>query len=73
MASHVAFIAEPHDQYSGPPISGLAKRIHGWSWQAFPIGMGTGAVYITLAGLHRHPPWVTHIEVSMLRDIKGKL
>ncbi|TFL01185.1 voltage-dependent anion channel [Pterulicium gracile] len=31
--------------------SALAKRIHGWTWQAFPIGMGTGAVYVTLSGL----------------------
>jgi len=33
------------------PVSSLAMRIHGWSWQAFPIGMGTGAVYVVLSGL----------------------
>ncbi|KAI0093302.1 voltage-dependent anion channel-domain-containing protein [Irpex rosettiformis] len=35
-------------------VSALSRRIHGWSWQAFPIGMGTGAVYVTLAGLKDH-------------------
>ncbi|KAI0812459.1 voltage-dependent anion channel-domain-containing protein [Irpex lacteus] len=35
-------------------VSKLSRRIHGWSWQAFPIGMGTGAVYVTLAGLREH-------------------
>ncbi|KAH8833876.1 voltage-dependent anion channel-domain-containing protein [Flagelloscypha sp. PMI_526] len=29
----------------------FARRLHGWSWQAFPIGMGTGAVYVTLSAL----------------------
>lgn len=32
-------------------VGHLARRIHGWSWQAFPIGMGTGAVYVTLSGV----------------------
>ncbi|GJE96716.1 voltage-dependent anion channel-domain-containing protein [Phanerochaete sordida] len=36
-------------------VSRLSRRIHGWSWQAYPIGMGTGAVYVTLAGLKNHP------------------
>ncbi|TFK95178.1 voltage-dependent anion channel-domain-containing protein [Pterulicium gracile] len=36
-----------------PTASALAKRIHGWTWQAFPIGMGTGAVYVTLSGLQQ--------------------
>lgn len=30
----------------------IARRIHGWSWQAFPVGMGTSAVYLTLSGWH---------------------
>ncbi|PSR72567.1 hypothetical protein PHLCEN_2v11560 [Hermanssonia centrifuga] len=32
-------------------VSIISRRIHGWSWQAFPIGMGTGAVYLTLIDL----------------------
>ncbi|KAF8754083.1 Voltage-dependent anion channel [Rhizoctonia solani] len=30
--------------YDGPRYSALSRRIHGWSWQSFPIGMGTGAI-----------------------------
>ncbi|KAH9989571.1 voltage-dependent anion channel [Russula vinacea] len=45
-----------------PRVSTLARRIHGWSWQAFPIGMGTGAVYVTLSGLKGHPGPLTKIE-----------
>ncbi|CDO75158.1 hypothetical protein BN946_scf184590.g15 [Trametes cinnabarina] len=43
-------------------VSYLARRIHGWSWQAFPIGMGTGAVYVTLSGLKEHSSTLTHVE-----------
>ncbi|KAI0654597.1 voltage-dependent anion channel-domain-containing protein [Cubamyces menziesii] len=43
-------------------VSHLARRIHGWSWQAFPIGMGTGAVYVTLSGLKEHANTLTHVE-----------
>ena len=25
-------------------VNRLARRVHGWTWQAFPVGMGTGAV-----------------------------
>ncbi|KIK52699.1 hypothetical protein GYMLUDRAFT_233276 [Collybiopsis luxurians FD-317 M1] len=47
---------------SPPKVSSLAKRIHGWSWQAFPIGMGTGAVYVTLSGLKAHSSALTTVE-----------
>ncbi|KIY65024.1 hypothetical protein CYLTODRAFT_380082 [Cylindrobasidium torrendii FP15055 ss-10] len=40
----------------------IARRIHGWSWQAFPIGMGTGAVYVTLSGLKDHSATLTTVE-----------
>ncbi|KAF8341352.1 voltage-dependent anion channel-domain-containing protein [Cantharellus anzutake] len=30
----------------------IAKRIHAWTWQSFPIGMGTAAVYVCLCNLH---------------------
>ncbi|KAF9046254.1 voltage-dependent anion channel [Panaeolus papilionaceus] len=40
----------------------LARRVHGWSWQGFPIGMGTGAVYLTLSGIKDHSPLLVHVE-----------
>ncbi|KAK0452754.1 voltage-dependent anion channel-domain-containing protein [Desarmillaria tabescens] len=43
-------------------VSGFARRIHGWSWQAFPIVMGTSAVYLTLSNLKHHPAFVSRIE-----------
>ncbi|CAE6519040.1 unnamed protein product [Rhizoctonia solani] len=49
--------------YDGPRYSALSRRIHGWSWQSFPIGMGTGAVYVLLSALNPHPAWVTKIEI----------
>ncbi|KAF8993505.1 voltage-dependent anion channel [Cyathus striatus] len=47
---------------STPRVSALARRIHGWSWQAFPIGMGTGAVYVSLSGLKYHSDALTTAE-----------
>ncbi|CAE6337008.1 unnamed protein product [Rhizoctonia solani] len=49
--------------YDGPRYSALSRRIHGWSWQSFPIGMGTGAVYVLLSALNPHPAWITKIEI----------
>ncbi|KIK69875.1 hypothetical protein GYMLUDRAFT_150500 [Collybiopsis luxurians FD-317 M1] len=43
-------------------VTSLARRIHGWSWQAFPIGMGTGAVYVTLSGIKAHSSALTTVE-----------
>ncbi|CAE6426634.1 unnamed protein product [Rhizoctonia solani] len=50
--------------YDGPRYSTLSRRIHGWSWQSFPVGMGTGAVYVLLSALNPHPAWVTYIEIT---------
>ncbi|QRW22642.1 C4-dicarboxylate transporter/malic acid transporter [Rhizoctonia solani] len=50
--------------YDGPQYSTIRRRIHGWSWQSFPIGMGTGAVYVLLSALNPHPTWVTYIEIT---------
>ncbi|KAH9987770.1 hypothetical protein BJV74DRAFT_925957 [Russula compacta] len=47
---------------SAPRVSTLARRIHGWSWQAFPIGMGKGAVHVTLSGLKEHSGPLTNVE-----------
>ncbi|KAH7341936.1 voltage-dependent anion channel [Rhizoctonia solani] len=49
--------------YDGPHYNALSRRIHGWSWQSFPIGMGTGAVYVLLSAINPHPAWVTGIEI----------
>jgi tellurite resistance protein TehA-like permease len=43
-------------------VSNLARRVHGWSWQAFPIGMGTGAVYVALSGLKNHSKVLSNVE-----------
>ncbi|KAI9460729.1 voltage-dependent anion channel [Russula earlei] len=53
---------QPSPDGSAQRVSRLARRIHGWSWQAFPIGMGTGAVYVTLSGLKEHPGVLTTVE-----------
>ncbi|KAF7768261.1 hypothetical protein Agabi119p4_7504 [Agaricus bisporus var. burnettii] len=45
-----------------PRVSAVGRRIHGWSWQAFPVGMGTSAVYVVLYGLKDRSPIVASIE-----------
>ncbi|KDQ63100.1 hypothetical protein JAAARDRAFT_168565 [Jaapia argillacea MUCL 33604] len=54
----------PHPQLCLPDTtaSRLARRVHGWSWQAFPIGMGTGAVYVTLSAVKTRSPSLTTVE-----------
>ncbi|KAA1475536.1 hypothetical protein DENSPDRAFT_783604 [Dentipellis sp. KUC8613] len=47
---------------NSPRVGSLARRIHGWTWQAFPIGMGTGAVYVTLSGVKEHASALTRVE-----------
>ncbi|KAF8895246.1 voltage-dependent anion channel [Infundibulicybe gibba] len=51
-------------QSTTTPVSSLARRIHGWSWQAFPVGMGTGAVYVTLSGLRGRSPALIFVETA---------
>ncbi|QRV89934.1 malic acid transport protein [Ceratobasidium sp. AG-Ba] len=50
--------------YEGPRYGAFARRAHGWSWQAFPIGMGTGAVYVLLSAVKPHPAWLTKVEIA---------
>ncbi|KAI0790246.1 voltage-dependent anion channel [Irpex lacteus] len=59
MASHSQDLSS---EGTGPRVGRLARRIHGWSWQAFPIGMGTGAVYVTMSGIKSHSQALTHVE-----------
>ncbi|KAK7451701.1 hypothetical protein VKT23_012380 [Stygiomarasmius scandens] len=47
---------------SRPQASALARRVHGWSCQAFPVGMGTGAVYVTLSDIKEGSRTLTTIE-----------
>ncbi|KAF8674673.1 Voltage-dependent anion channel [Rhizoctonia solani] len=61
MKSPTSTMVSPYD---GPQYSTIRRRIHGWSWQSFPIGMGTGAVYVLLSALNPHPTWVTYIEIT---------
>ncbi|EIN03551.1 hypothetical protein PUNSTDRAFT_77964 [Punctularia strigosozonata HHB-11173 SS5] len=44
----------------------FARRVHGWSWQAFSVGMGTGAVYVSLIDIHLPTLLVTHIATAFL-------
>lgn len=38
------------------------KAVHAGKWQNFAAGIGTGAAYVSLHGLHWHPQWITIIE-----------
>ena len=40
--------------------------MHAGKWQNFAAGIGTGAAYASLHGLHWHPHWVTIIEYVCL-------
>jgi len=66
-----------HFLYNLPPVhlphesAGLLRRkahniwrkaIHAGKWQNFAAGIGTGAAYVSLHGLHWHPRWITIIE-----------
>lgn len=61
LKSETSTIVPPYD---GPQYSALRRRIHGWTWQGFPVGMGTGAVCVLLSALDPHPAWVTKIEIA---------
>ncbi|TIC61548.1 hypothetical protein E3Q03_02640 [Wallemia mellicola] len=39
------------------------RRVHGWSWQAWPIAMGTGAVFVLMSNLYNAPDWVVYPEL----------
>jgi hypothetical protein len=45
-------------------VGSLSRRIHGWTWQAFPIGMGTGAVYVTMSGLRDRSTTLRAVETA---------
>ncbi|KAH8822598.1 voltage-dependent anion channel-domain-containing protein [Flagelloscypha sp. PMI_526] len=60
--SHDVDVQSLKEQFPHTSASGIARRIHGWSWQAFPIGMGTGAVYVTMSGLKARSPSLTTVE-----------
>jgi hypothetical protein len=42
------------------------KAVHAGKWQNFAAGIGTGAAYASLHGLHWHPHWITIIECVLL-------
>ncbi|KIY73632.1 hypothetical protein CYLTODRAFT_434029 [Cylindrobasidium torrendii FP15055 ss-10] len=47
-----------------PSANAFLRRVHGWTFQGYPIGMGTGAVYVCLSGIKGHPDFLTPIEVT---------
>ncbi|KAH9452049.1 hypothetical protein MJO29_013308 [Puccinia striiformis f. sp. tritici] len=48
-----------------PTVSNFSKRIHGMTWQAYPVGLGTATGYILLANLKTHPAFLTKIEILL--------
>ena len=42
------------------------KAVHAGKWRNFAAGIGTGAAYASLHGLHWHPRWITIIECVRL-------
>lgn len=48
-----------------PTVSNFSKRIHGITWQAYPVGLGTATAFILLANLKPHPKFLTHIEIGL--------
>ncbi|KAJ3518185.1 hypothetical protein NLJ89_g31 [Agrocybe chaxingu] len=62
MTSPTQTLTDPPGQQSTPRVTSFARRIHGWSWQAFPVGMGTGAVYVTLSSLKHRAGFLHQVE-----------
>ncbi|KIY52451.1 hypothetical protein FISHEDRAFT_69869 [Fistulina hepatica ATCC 64428] len=54
----------PRDYATPFHVSRIARRIHGWSWQGFPIGMGTGAVYVVLSNLESDSVILNRVELA---------
>ena len=54
----------PPPAQPGHRVNHIARRIHGWTWQAFPIGMGTSAVYVTISGLRDRTPLLMRVETA---------
>ncbi|KZV65106.1 hypothetical protein PENSPDRAFT_690169 [Peniophora sp. CONT] len=61
---NAAAYSAPAPNQNGPQrkVNRIARRVHGWTWQAFPVGMGTGAVYVTMSGLKDRSPALKAIE-----------
>lgn len=62
-----------HFLHNLPPVYGkgliertatnvFRKAVYGAKWQNFAAGIGTGATYVSLHGLHWHPHWLTIVE-----------
>ncbi|CAH7671501.1 voltage-dependent anion channel [Phakopsora pachyrhizi] len=48
-----------------PSVSGISKRIHGMTWQAYPVGLGTATGYILLSALKPHPKFLLPLEIAL--------
>lgn len=53
-----------HRNQASEYVHSFARRVHGWSWQAWPIAMGTGAVFVLMSNLHNAPEWVIYPGMS---------
>ncbi|THH06531.1 hypothetical protein EW146_g9588 [Bondarzewia mesenterica] len=45
-------------------VNWIARRVHGWTWQAFSISMGTGAVHITLSEVKHQSSAFTRLQIA---------
>ena len=64
---HIHFLHNLPPVYGKGLIHGTAtnlfrKAVYGAKWQNFAAGIGTGATYASLHGLHWHPHWLTIVE-----------
>lgn len=59
--SRGAFTAGPGKRYVGVLHTTQIQRL---IYAQFPIGMGTGAVYVTLSGLKQHSSALTVVETG---------
>lgn len=56
---------------AAPPPGILQKVVHGATFQTYPIGLGTAAVYISLSNLKWHPDFITSIGESIRFFLRG--
>lgn len=56
-------LTDEHDNAPYRQPRSFFRRVHGWSWQAWPIAMGTGAVFVLMSNLYNAPDWVVYPEL----------
>ena len=59
---HIHFLHNIPGKGEGTATDVFRKAAYGAKWQNFAAGIGTGATYVSLHGLHWHPHWLTIVE-----------